>query len=311
MASSLARNVRRIERALTKRATRAGKYLRQRRQLDAGRERRALFVVGCQRSGTNMLLEVLDRSSSIWVYEEGWRPAFVGYRLAAPDVVERLIRRSPAPLVAFKPICDSHLTDRLLHLHPGSKAVWIYRRYPDVANSAIRNWGDHQRDVVRWICAGDWARLDWRGERLSPATVDSFRHLARGDISPAEGAALFWYLRNHFYFELGLESDRRVLLVRYEDLVAQPAQHFARISEFIDSPLEPRAFAPVFPSSVNKEPCPEIDPEIRSLCDGLLARLDRCCEAQRGGRWELMGRRPGAKSLTQDRAAPHSPGSAS
>ena len=278
---SLPRRIRRATIAAAKRVARAGRYLKLYRRHGRGAKRVA-FVLGCQRSGTNMLIWALGRSDSIWVYEEGSRPAFLGYRLAPQETLVRLVRRAPAPLVVFKPICDSHLADEILDGLPGSRALWIYRRYPDVVNSALRTWGDHQRNVMQWIAEGDWERLDWRGERLTRENQELVRRLAREGLDSHDGAALFWYLRNQFLFELGLDRDPRILLLRYEDLVEDPHRGFGRIAGFLDTVLEPRTYQQVFRSSVGREPPHSFGSEVRALCDGLLERLDAAHRRQQG-----------------------------
>jgi hypothetical protein len=257
-------------------AQRARRYVEQRRRFDRHLARRALFVVGCQRSGTNMVMWTLERAPDTWVYHEHrLSPAFRDYRLRPTPVIERLVARSPAPVVAFKPICDSHLTDRLLARHAGSRAIWIYRRYADVANSAVRNFGEHLRDILRWIVQGDTDWLGWRGERLAPDAVELVRARFREDLPLEEAGALFWYLRNRFFLDLGLDREPRVLLVRYEDLVAGGEEPFREIFEFAGCAWNPAFTADVFASSVGKDRFPALGDETRAACDALQAGLDR------------------------------------
>jgi hypothetical protein len=271
----------RIRSEAATRASRARRYLEQRRRFDAGTPRTPVFVVGCQRSGTNMVMWTLERSPEVWAYHEHrLSAAFRDYRLRPTPVIERLIRKSPAPLVAFKPICDSHLTDRLLERHAGSRAIWIYRHFGDVANSAARNFGDHVRDILRWIVQGDSDWLGWRGERLAPDAVDLVREVYRDDLSLEEAGAVFWYLRNRFFFDLGLERDPRVLLVRYEDLVSGSQAPFQRIFDFAGGQLDPAWLADLFASSIGKHRFPDVQPRVEAACRELAARLDAAHAAQ-------------------------------
>ena len=89
-----------------------------------------------------------------------------------------------------------------------------------------------------------------------------------------EGAALFWYLRNQFYFELELHKDPRVLLVNYEEVAENPEERFERIFSFIGSRFDLDFVSRVFGSSVKKARFPAIAPEIQRLCGELLARFD-------------------------------------
>jgi len=228
-----------------------------------------------------MVMWTIERSPNVWVYHEHlWSPAFRNYRLRSTETIDRLIRRSPAPIVAFKSICDTHLTDRYLARHTGSRAIWIYRSYKDVANSAVRNLGEHQKNVLRCIVQGDTDRLGWRGERLPGDYLDLVQEVFREDMPPHEACALFWYARNRFYFDLGLESDERVLLVRYEDLVGGSETPFERLFDFIGAAFEREVLDHIFSSAVGKSPFPAIHPRVETLCEQLSARLDKAYYAQ-------------------------------
>ena len=250
------------------------KNLRQRIRFGSGDGAAPVFLVGMQRSGTNMFMDVAERSLAIRVYNENRPEAFEDYRFRSPETIERLIRNCPAPTILFKPLCDSHFTDRLLERHAGAKAVWMYRRYADVANSAVRLWGNHLKEVAGHIARGRMEEVGWRGERLSETAKETVRELYSDDLGPAEGSALFWWVRNTFLFELGLHENERVLIVNYEDLVGDPDPGFRRIFAFLGSPFDPRFRAAVHTTSIGRSPSPEIAPEIARRCDAMMERLD-------------------------------------
>ena len=253
---------------------RAWKKWRQARHFDGRSDKRAIFIVGAQRSGTNMLVSVLDRSLDIWLFNEFHRAAFQNYRLRSDATIARLIDRATAPVVAFKPLCDSHLTDQFLERFAGSKAIWIYRGYQDTANSAVRNWQGHRKDWVEWIARDDYQRLGWRGERLSDELVSLMKKHYRDEMSREEAAALTWYQRTQLYYQLQLDEDPRVLLVRYESLVTSPAEQFRKIFDFLGCPFDERYIHHVRNSSIDRNSFPAIAPEVKSLCTDFLARID-------------------------------------
>ncbi len=233
----------------------------------------AAFVVGCQRSGTNMLLAVLDKSPETWTYEEDDPKAFDRYRIKPLDVRNRLIASARCRWVAFKPICDSQHTDRLLAVHPGSRAVWIFRQYQDVVNSTLAKWPKTQVNHLRRIATDD-PDPHWITERISPENRQLVKTVFNEEISTATAAALKWYLRNSFYFELGLhERPGDVLLVQYENLVTMPHEHFQQVFDFLGLEYRPEYSGDVFQSSVGKAREPEIDPFVRDLCETLMTRL--------------------------------------
>lgn len=230
--------------------------------------------MGCQRSGTSMLIETLALAPEILTYPEGTNLALKRYRLREADRVEAVIRRGPSPLCAMKPICDAHLTDVLLAQHHGSSAIWIYRDPRDVARSAIRKWGDHQLQLIRLLQQGRFHELGWRGERISPSVLDVVN--ATEVRTPEDGAGLYWWVRNQVPFELGLVDDPRVLLVRYESLVADPPGQLHRIFGFLGAPTPAAALDHLHHRSVGGAALDALDPAIEALA---LAHLDRLDEA--------------------------------
>lgn len=254
---------------------RGAKYLGQASRGRAAGPNTAAFLVGCQRSGTTMTIAVFEQSPEMWVYGEDHPAAFDNFRLRPRERVAALVRRSFVSPVLFKPICDSQLADQLLSEHPGSKVLWIYRNYRDVANSLVRKFGDHQKEIICGIHDRDWDRLGWRGERLPQDLIELATELWRPEMLAEEAGALVWLIRNRFFFDLGLLGDERVLLVRYEDLVRTPLQGFGRMFSFLGAPFDPAIVADVHDSSVGRHAFPEIDERVRSRCDDLLRRLDQ------------------------------------
>jgi len=232
-----------------------------------------------------MVMWTLERSPDVWVHHEHSRSvAFRDFRLRPTPIIERLIQRAPAPVVAFKPICDSHLTRRYLERHPGARAVWVYRRFPDVANSLVRAFGGHEKDILRWIVRGDWDWLDWRGEGLSSEAVELVRGCFHESMKDEEAASIVWYLRTRFYLDLGLDRDDRVLLVRYEDLVADPNASFERVFAFAGLPFDASYASHVFATSIGKHRYPDVADGIRRACEEVQERMDAAYAKQASAR---------------------------
>ncbi len=260
----------------------------------SGRPHCAVFVVGCQRSGTTMLLNVLGKSAECRVYHEGKNsPAYDYYRLQSQETVTRLIQSSHEPIVVFKPVLDSQHTDRLLDLYANGKAIWIYRHYGDVVNSSVKKWRGDQKEIMYGIAAA--IRRDPKhhqyaiSERMSERTVNLVKNLCHPGMSAEDGAALLWYVRNLLYFDLALEKNPSVLLVRYEDLVARPRESFPRIFDFIGCHFDQKYLSDIFDTSIQKNGAPVINEEIKRHCRDMMERLDDqyALAAPRGERIEM------------------------
>jgi len=257
---------------------------RRKRAYRAGRPvppaKTVVFIIGCQRSGTNMTQEVLDQMSEIDSFEERDRRAFRRCRILGLDVRDRLIERSAASCVTFKPICDSHNVLDLMAQHPGSKAVWVYRRWRDVVNSSVRLWDEHWQHVIGDLLNGgkDWG---WRHEAVSERTLADLRKVYRPEMTSHECMSLFWYLRNQVYYDLDLPNNPDAQIVRYEAMVTEPQDEFGRICRFLGVPYEAGAADIIFASSIGKERNPVDDPALTELCDRMQVRLDESWEQAR------------------------------
>ena len=75
-----------------------------------------VYVVGLQRSGTNMLARGLDVAPEFEVHNENDSAVFDHFLLRDDDVVRRVVLASRQEYVLFKPLCDSHRVDHLLEL---------------------------------------------------------------------------------------------------------------------------------------------------------------------------------------------------
>ena len=252
------------------------KWLSRRRTPHSTKEKLPVFIVGCNRSGTNMVCGAIGKSPHGWDYRESaFSIAFNGYYLRQDWIIDRLIRHTPAPIISFGSILDSQFTDDLISRFEGSRAIWIYRHYKDVANSCARmQWGPTLKDLVRWVSRGELERLGARGMRITADTVQLFGELFREDISIEDGACLYWYMRNQLYFDLNLHMDPRVLILQYEDTVFNKEDTFRWVFSFLGFPFDPASIDGIFASSVGKHSTPKIDPAIQAVCDTLQARLD-------------------------------------
>lgn len=229
---------------------------------------RPVYLVGLQRSGTNMLVRGLDAAPEVEARNENDRELFHRFRLRGDDVLLDVIGRSRHRIVLVKPLCDSHRVADLLALPTGvpGRALWMWRDADDRARSEVAKFGDANLRALRAIAAGDTGI--WQAGELDPAVVSSFD---LDVMDPYTAAALFWYLRNRLYFSLGLDQRADVQLLSYASLLADPVAAAHRVCAFIGLPFRPSFVAGVA-AGPSRSPLP-IDPRVRALCDELTARL--------------------------------------
>lgn len=235
-----------------------------------GKQRR-VFVAGMQRSGTNMLMDVLEQSFETDVFHERDPRAFVNYQMRDRAVIGRLVDASRAQVFVIKALCELQDLTAMMKIYSPAKTIWIVRDYNDVVNSMLRSFGNMAKQVQR--IARDHNSNEWLGLGMSDSTHETLNRVVTEELDDATASALQWYFRNMLFFDQNFAADSRVLLVRYEELVSRPVEEFERIYNFIGIDFPQRVVRNVSSRSIGKHPRPEIYPAVRSLCDELLQRF--------------------------------------
>jgi hypothetical protein len=234
-----------------------------------------VFIVGIQRSGTDMLVEAFAESAEAEVHNESRKSrAFSDFALRDDVVIRGLVAASRSRCVVFKPLCDSH---RLVHLIEElgtprrGRAIWIYRSVDGRVRSVLGKWPENNRRVVRAIAEG---RAGWEAGGLSEERLELVRGFDHDEMTQESGAALLWYLRNCLFFDLGLDRRDDVALVSYERFVAEPRRFMVQLCELAGISFRPRMITRVAERPPATSRVLDIDPAIRRLCGELHERLE-------------------------------------
>jgi hypothetical protein len=244
-----------------------------------------VYIVGLQRSGTNMLARGLDTAPEFEVHNENDRAAFNKYLLRDDAQIRRIVMASKHRFVLFKPLCDSHRVDALLDSldtpSPG-RAIWAYRDVDGRARSALSKFGRNNLLVLADIAAGN-ANGMWQAQRLSASTLEQIRSFDYATMTPETAAALFWWVRNGLFFDLGFNRRDDVLLTSYQELLASPAIAMQGICRFLGLEFRDELIAHIAPRGGSGARPLDIDPRVRVLCDQLQDRLDEALRLQSEG----------------------------
>jgi hypothetical protein len=249
---------------------------RWRRTHDASPNAMPVFLVGLQRSGTNMLVRGLERAPEFEVHNENDRQSFDRFRLLPDPVIRSVVMRSPHEYVLFKPLCDSHRIAELLDelgTPTKGKAIWAYRSVDGRTRSALAKFGDSNLRALARI-SGGLGSSSWQAQGLSEASLELIRGFDYRRMTPASAAALFWYVRNSLFFELGLSERPDVILMSYDAVLAQPEATMRALCRFLGLAFDPTFVHHVEVRSRPDAPAEEIDPVIRARCADLQGRLD-------------------------------------
>jgi len=236
-----------------------------------------LVVLGCQRSGTTLMTRLLARDANAKVYPEHSgltaRDAVDRLRLAPLDVVARRVAASRFPLVVLKPLVETQNAPRLLASLPNAHGLWMFRHWTDVARSNLARFGE--ANGIKNLRSVMLRRPDdWRSQGVSGAVHRMAHEYFSEDMNPLDAAALFWWVRNTLFFELGLDSDERVRTCCYEELVTEPVRVLEGLYGALGLPFPgEEILQEVSASSVGLGSDLSFSPAVVQLCDEMWLRL--------------------------------------
>ena len=242
-------------------------------------EKRLIFIIGCQRSGTTMLTQSFERDWRVRYYgEHGFSPPQVGYMLE-PAQIEQIIGRYHAPINVIKPLVDSQNVARYLAYFPTSRAIWVYRHYQNVARSNLVRWGfENVKNHLRRLIDGN-PNAHWASQYASAETAQVVRRFYDEQMSPNDASVLFWYVRNKLYFDLGLDDHPQVTICRYKELVEQPSAMLRDLYAFANIRYPGDYLAShIHTNAAKVRRSFAVSGEVAEVCDALLARLDAAFE---------------------------------
>jgi len=246
-----------------------------------------VLIVGCQRSGTTMLVNVFDNDLGTRVYDENSELTCNragGLRLKSLETVGSALAKRKERLIVIKPIVESQNVRWLLDNLENSKAIWVYRHYRAVVVSNLQKFGiENGLADLRPIAEN--RSDDWRSEKVSTKLRRTVSGLYSADMDPYDAAALFWFARNSLFFELDLMHDDRILLCKYEDFVREPEIETRKIYSFLGVGLpDANITGGVHSGSVGRGRNVRLADEVGSLCRDLYERMEAAYQTSRENR---------------------------
>jgi hypothetical protein len=236
-----------------------------------------VLIVGCQRAGTTLMLELFGADRRSVTFPERSMLSSPGedrLRLKPLPEVRRSLERFRAPLLVLKPLVESQHVRTLLDGLDNSYAIWMYRRPERVAMSDLSYFGlENGERNLRLLLSNE--PPNWRGEVVPETTrVVISRHYRPG-MDPHDAAALFWWARTSLFFELRLDERPDVRLCSYEGLVAHPERSMRSLYDLIGVTYPERDITRgVHRRSADRRDDFSLSPEVRRLCDELWERLE-------------------------------------
>lgn len=222
-------------------------------------EKKIVFIFGCQRSGTSITSALLSRLKNVKSYPETNNPLtdldtsepHHTIRLNPLEDVKRKIDSNQEKYVVAKPLVESQHARKILDYFPDSKAIWLYRDYQDVVSSMINKWGEENGiPHLKPIIAAN--QTNWRSELLPPEVQSKILSIYKNGINGADAWGLFWYARNSLLFSQELQKDRRVVILKYQDLVSSSEYIVKAFDELMIGDIDIRSVWDYKTSSIGK-----------------------------------------------------------
>lgn len=234
-----------------------------------------VFLVGVQRSGTNMLVRGLEANPAVEVRNENDRQAFRHFRLRDERVIGALVNESRHQYVLFKPLCDTGriaaVVDRL-PVVASARVIWAWRDVDARARSAVSKFGDANLRALRAIASGQGDQL-WQATGLSESSRLLLAEFDYNTLTAHEAACLFWLVRNRMLLEQNLADRPDVLVSSYDALVTDPEGSTRALCGFLGLPWTPGLIEHIEVRTPAGAERPVINQRIRTMCDELTEQL--------------------------------------
>lgn len=230
-----------------------------------------LFIQGCGRSGTTMLLNILIRDSRLEVLGEN-DPKIAKNFMLVKDNIRPAIEHSKAQVLAMKPILNSFEASSLLKDYSRSKIIWMLRDYRDMTMSSIQKFGssvsDWMKNFVLLKGGNNWLSLG-----TPTPTLKILSNLDPSGFTDYDWMALVWWSVNHTVILDKLHQNERFLLLRYEDLVGDPHCWLRRVYHHIGLQYRAGASRYIHWASVGKGISIRFHPIVKQMCENLASKL--------------------------------------
>lgn len=240
-------------------------------------DKKIMFIMGCQRSGTSLLTRVFVRDKNAVVFREASALSSNDphkLRLNPLGELKRRFDRLNCDLIVAKPLVESQNAGELLSYFPNGHVLWAYRHYQDVAASSLKAFGVGVGvSDIRPFLSND--QTNWRSQNASQETRTIIATHFSEEMNPNDAAALFWYARNRLLFDQNLQDHPRVTLLRYEDFAQSPGESLEKIYRFLGQTYPGKGMLKeVHAKSVKKGKDVALSPEVDALCQELYGRLE-------------------------------------
>jgi hypothetical protein len=232
-----------------------------------------VFIMGCGRSGTTMLINIFHRDHRAEALDEN-DPRIARDYMLVFDRIPAAIIASKAPVLIMKPILNSFDALYLLKTYDNSKVIWVLRDYKDMIASSIKKFGTVVSDWMKDLILhgkGD----NWLSRGVPIKTREMIYGMGTLELTPYDWMALVWWSVNRSVILDRLSDCDRFLLVQYEAIVRNPEAMLKSVYEFVGLQYHKKTTRYIHAASIGKGVAIGLHPYVESLCQDLANALIR------------------------------------
>ena len=230
-----------------------------------------VFLLGCGRSGTSMLLNTFRRDDRVEALGENDTKIAKNFMLVK-EQIGPAIENCKAPVLIMKPILNSFDASSLLKSYHRAKIIWIIRDYRDVISSSIIKFGtrvpDYMKNLVLLKQGNNWLSLG-----IQPETLEMLSKVDSTTFTHFDWMGLIWWSVNRTIILDQLYKHNNFLLLHYENLVHDPDVVLKHIYEFIGLEYKHGVGKYIHYLSVGKGKSIYLHPHVQKLCNDLYEDL--------------------------------------
>lgn len=227
-----------------------------------------IFILGCGRSGTTMMLDIFHDDERIEVLGEKDRKIASKKFLLRYEKLGAAIYHSKASVMVMKPILNSFDAKRLLTQYENSIVLWVIRDYRDMIASSVKKFGNRVAGFMRDLLL-DNSGDNWIATGMPTDTQKRLQNIVHKDFTNEDWMGLVWWSVNYTVLRDRLHQFDRFKLIEYEMVVRNKDILMNKIYHSLGMKLTKRSNHPVHPDSIGKGACIKLDPIVDSMCKDL------------------------------------------
>ena len=191
-----------------------------------------VFIMGCGRSGTSMMVNIFQRDNRIEALAENDPKVAQNFMLVYEKIVSA-VEYCKTPVLIMKPILNSFDASRLLEMHDQAKIIWMLRDYKDMVVSSIKKFRSvvpgYMKNLVLFKKGNNWL-----SSGMPTETLEILSNIDSTAFTDYDWMGLVWWSVNRTIMLDRLYQSERFLLLEYENLVRHPDPVLSRVYEYFD-----------------------------------------------------------------------------